>query len=132
MSRSTTQIAIAAVLLGFAMASGSASGAAAATTAAAPAAAKKSDEENEPRQTDKRSQKMETARVADEKRKAEEKRKQEEMERLASEAEEDRKQAAIRLAQDKKKRELQRQPVDPVSRCVLKPVMTDAEIARCK
>ena len=95
--------------------------------------ARAADQDHSP--ADKQSQQVEQARIAAEKRKAEEERRREEIDRLASEAEEERKQKAIRLDREKKLKEQQRQQAELdrfTVRCRLKPVMTDAEIARCK
>ena len=83
-------------------------------------------------QAEKQNQQVEQAKMADLRRKAEEDRKHAEIERLAKEAEEERQQAAIRLAQEKKKKEQLLQQAQLERRCILKPVMTDAEIAKCR
>ena len=99
---------------------------------AAAAAATRVAPDNTPEQAETQSRQVEQAKLADLRRKAEEDRKHAEIERLAKEAEEERQQAAIRLAQEKKKKEQLPQQAQLERRCVLKPVMTDAEIAKCR
>lgn len=77
-------------------------------------------------------QQVAQAKQADDKRKAEDERKRDEMERLAKQAGEDRKQDEARIALDKKKKEQLRQQAQTEQRCVIKSVMTDAEIAKCR
>jgi hypothetical protein len=98
-----------------------------------PVAAAEADEDAPP--TEKVDPEVEKTQLADEQRKADAVRKRDEMERLAKEAEDERQQEATRRAEAKKKKELMRQKEEAerlAKRCVLKPVMTDAEIARCR
>jgi hypothetical protein len=95
------------------------------------AAAKTSDEDQQ-KQADKQGKQVELARIADEKRKAEEERKRLETAQLAEQAEEERKQEALRRAQEKKKKEQSRQQAQVERGCVIKSVMTDAEIMKCR
>jgi len=105
---------------------------AAAAVAAGSATAATLSSEDLQRNADQQGRQMEMARLADEKRRAEAERKREEIDRLAKEAEEDRQKEALRKEQGRKRKEQLRQQARLESRCVLKPVMTDAEIARCR
>jgi hypothetical protein len=53
-----------------------------------------------------------------------------EIDRLAQAAEEDRKQAERRLAEEKRLKELKR--AEAARACVIRPVMSDADIAKCR
>ena len=112
-------------------ATGAAMGIAAGAVAGSAIAGKMSADEQQ-RLAEKQGRQVELAKIADDKRKADETSKREEIERLAKQAEEDRQQEAARLALEKKKKEQVRQQATLESRCVLKPVMSDAEIARCR
>ena len=85
-----------------------------------------------PRQQADQQKQVEQARIADEIRKAEESRKRAETDKLAQESEEDRKQAALIQARERKKREEIRLRAEAERRCTIRPVMSDAEIAKCR
>ena len=92
-----------------------------------------SPEEEDELQAAKQDRQIERSKIADEKRKAEQLRKSAEMEKLAQQADEERQADAARVALEKKKRDEQRRlQVQHEQRCKLKPVMTDAEIAKCR
>ena len=88
--------------------------------------------DEDPGQAEKQSQQLKLAKLADDKRKADEARKRADIERLAKEAEEERKQDALRKAEEKRRKEQLRQQAAVQPRCVLKPIMSDTEIARCR
>ena len=56
--------------------------------------------------------------------------KREEIDKLAQQAEDDRKQAERRLAEERRKKEQLR--AEQARACVIRPVMSDAEIAKCR
>ncbi|MBI4987997.1 MAG: hypothetical protein HZC23_04165 [Rhodocyclales bacterium] len=90
-------------------------------------------------QADKQAEQVRLAKIAQAERKAELERKKTESDRLAQEAEAEKtrqekaeKAEAQRIARLEQQKEEERQRLERERLCVIKPVMTDAQIAQCK